>query len=495
MKKIKTLTLFSAVVMSAASAITGAHANWNFSDTTVHCAPQTDGTFSPADSLNLPLGDYGFSSQQECQNAIQFQASQLVCNGGPYAGAAQAFSLKSNFKIGSTYYSSLGDCLKAIQGSIAAGNGLLCNNGFEHSYVLYDLKTGHFLDRDFHDGSIDDCNQAIQSPAVLAERVQEAPIPATVGDFSTLRLDAPGGSMEHVAVRDQRSMPICYAEAVAGSIDAYRFTHGDTNYGFQTSAIFIALNTDKAFRASFTSGFQPDEAIAQVAGSGICSMSATLEGQDTGSLPTLINTLQSANSLKSPGEGAAITLSSYDLGILKQTEDNLIQKNSLPGYSDLVQLVESSPNGSVLPNVLAYGCHGPNLMQVTLPPFKRIFEGGKLTLAQIAQSVSSALSSKSSLPLNITICDQIYYEKNYRNAYDNRGSSMPVSSCSSSEIHQVLIIGKRVNPGTNRPEFLVRQSASNDCGDARQNFGCDHGSFWIDADTLAGVLEVAYNFE
>lgn len=57
---------------------------------------------------------------------------------------------------------------------------------------------------------------------------------AHADDCAPIRLDAPGGSMEHVAVRNQRSIGSCYAHASAQMYDAWRFAHEeqkkDTDY-------------------------------------------------------------------------------------------------------------------------------------------------------------------------------------------------------------------------------------------------------------------------
>jgi len=56
---------------------------------------------------------------------------------------------------------------------------------------------------------------------------------------STVRLDLPGGSMEHVEVRNQRQIGSCYAHTAAQIYDSWRFRHGDTDYGHQSSGFEI----------------------------------------------------------------------------------------------------------------------------------------------------------------------------------------------------------------------------------------------------------------
>lgn len=63
------------------------------------------------------------------------------------------------------------------------------------------------------------------------------------GDDQELRLDAPGMSMHHVVVLDQYGQDICFSCATASAIDAWRFSHGDTNFAHATSPRKLALDS------------------------------------------------------------------------------------------------------------------------------------------------------------------------------------------------------------------------------------------------------------
>ncbi len=64
---------------------------------------------------------------------------------------------------------------------------------------------------------------------------------AANSDCSSVRLDAPGGSMEHVGVRLQYDQPICYAESGSELADAWIFSHGEDSTYSRSSAIEAAL--------------------------------------------------------------------------------------------------------------------------------------------------------------------------------------------------------------------------------------------------------------
>jgi hypothetical protein len=55
-----------------------------------------------------------------------------------------------------------------------------------------------------------------------------------------MRLDGPGGPMEKMPMLDQGDIGYCYAVTSSAAIDAYRFSHGDTNYDHITSPFALA---------------------------------------------------------------------------------------------------------------------------------------------------------------------------------------------------------------------------------------------------------------
>src|SRR4051794_38758467 len=49
------------------------------------------------------------------------------------------------------------------------------------------------------------------------------------------------GAMAHVRVRDQGHSNTCFAQTAAEQVDAWRFTHGDTQYDMRSSAVAAAI--------------------------------------------------------------------------------------------------------------------------------------------------------------------------------------------------------------------------------------------------------------
>ena len=56
-----------------------------------------------------------------------------------------------------------------------------------------------------------------------------------------VRMDKAGGSMSNIPVMDQDGLGICYAYVATQMIDAYRFSHGDTDYNHITSPLVMSI--------------------------------------------------------------------------------------------------------------------------------------------------------------------------------------------------------------------------------------------------------------
>ncbi len=56
-----------------------------------------------------------------------------------------------------------------------------------------------------------------------------------------MRLDQPGGPLEPIPVLDQDNVNLCYAFVASQLVDAYRFSHGDSNDQHLTSPLAAAV--------------------------------------------------------------------------------------------------------------------------------------------------------------------------------------------------------------------------------------------------------------
>ncbi|MCM2323004.1 MAG: hypothetical protein NDJ90_07045, partial [Oligoflexia bacterium] len=201
----------------------------------VTCKPYSDNVSFAPFNKDGAIGTHYFGSKEECEKAISMQSQGWICTRGPGNGLSSPFNIKEGKDGGEFYLNGLDECLRAIQN---VKGDLICAAGWSRtSFIAWDFKQGHYVEN-HSNGSLDSCNQRINS-GKAGEKAHV--VEAALHDCSHVRMDEPGGSMEHVAVRDQGTLPICAAETVAQVTDAWRFANGDTNYDFQTSGLYAAL--------------------------------------------------------------------------------------------------------------------------------------------------------------------------------------------------------------------------------------------------------------
>lgn len=95
--------------------------------------------------------------------------------------------------------------------------------------------------------------------------------PAWSEDCAEIRLDAPGGSMEHIQGRSQ-AFGTCYAESAVELFDAWRFSHGEDNHQDQSSAVELALRySDKFELDGFEQGGTLERSLKLLGEIGSCS--------------------------------------------------------------------------------------------------------------------------------------------------------------------------------------------------------------------------------
>ena len=76
-------------------------------------------------------------------------------------------------------------------------------------------------------------------------------------ECAPFRLDDPGKSMEHMPILDQDAVGYCGSYSATQLADAWRFSHGDTNYSHITSPLLIGLSQN----GDDSTGVQIEEAI------------------------------------------------------------------------------------------------------------------------------------------------------------------------------------------------------------------------------------------
>ncbi|MCM2323149.1 MAG: hypothetical protein NDJ90_07780 [Oligoflexia bacterium] len=307
-------------------------------------------------------------------------------------------------------------------------------------------------------------------------------------DCEEVRLDGPGGSMEHVAVRDQGELPICFGETAAQLTDAWRFTHGDTDYDFQTSGLIAALGTYHAENEwELDNGGYAPNAIAAIRRGGACSRAVTLESQDILLASEIVDLLKEVRYRRNESPDQRTELTEGELGALARYVGKpycLASSGALPGFEEVLRVLNDADPLRMISEVLAHPCQGTNLRKVSVPPLLTGLTAGGKSGTQIANYYLDRIRSKTDMPVEIAFCQKVFDDPNFRLGRNK-------NACDK-DMHALLLIGKRPNPLTGQCEFLLRNSWGVECGASGIFFDCENGSIWMDAETLSGVTIEAY---
>ena len=164
---------------------------------------------------------------------------------------------------------------------------------------------------------------ALGSQFAIADRAEEE-----------VRLDIGTGPLAHVKTRDQGfGFGDCYANVAAGLVDAYRFSHGDKAYNFQSSALVLATEYSLEKGRDNTVGGDACAAFNAAARHGVCNdATLTLKNGDPPEkyIPSF---------LEQQKKVAAIFTFRQELDSLKEKyNSSLVLKNKVPQLPPAVPL-------------------------------------------------------------------------------------------------------------------------------------------------------------
>ena len=305
-----------------------------------------------------------------------------------------------------------------------------------------------------------------------------------------VRIDSPGGAMEHVSVRSQGDLPICYAEAAAQCVDAWRFSHGDKNFKHQTSALVAAINHDLARdRLELENGGSTMIAIDIMKDYGSCNKDVVLDGLDRYTLDAVVKSLKlfrdqskELNSNKNmPNYLAFEKANRLALEQYYTAPYCLEARSVLPDLDTVLNFFKQAKQKGIFKNILAYSCSGNNVRDLhDLPEF----DDHKLSGSTLdtMKALASSLKNSKSQPQAVAFCDQLITHDPDYIGINTDGNIIDEKKC---EAHSVLLIGKRQNPQNGRCEFLIRNSWGTSCGNMLDNWKCENGNFWIDAEAMS----------
>lgn len=322
-----------------------------------------------------------------------------------------------------------------------------------------------------------------------------------------INLNDPGGSMEHVAVREQGHFEICYAEVAAQMADAWRFSHGDKEYAFQTSAMTLALQAgDPALTSHPDDGLSTrgggfiDHAMEALVNQGACPQSDAVDSIDPQLTLQIVRLLASEargddvnfqaihSQLNHVGLGSLLPPDGFIHSILEDKTldlptqlDRILSSNcARSGHSRKLELPKFSHIGYVAPGVV--GVNGRNHRPDNPTA---IFQ----EMHDYIGYLQLRIKDKTSLPVGISHCSAFLMLGQEAAGFDNKAMYQG-GHCGK---HATLVVGKRTNTTSGKLQFLLRNSWGANCGRNRnhtnhilsQRWECvDGGNLWVDADAL-----------
>lgn len=322
--------------------------------------------------------------------------------------------------------------------------------------------------------------------------------------------------MEHVPVRDQGNLGVCYAYAAAQVFDAYRMSHGDQNSDFRASAIIAAAEFSREYfkdaadwkgvdGGSFCPSFN------QFKKNGACpDQRKTFSGIEMEQLLKKFLSTQRAISTKltlrqraqadwaekvglpvapeiqkarqeQRGEASRAVLEvCEDLGPVSFSFASKVQQvltedreNELVGLlSDRVCPPQLRRKHSPVP-----ACHGVNRGELADFGQRKFVD-----TAHFLKLIQRKLKEPNAQPLGIDYCAEVLSRGK---DFDCKFVNIPMLSVAADRGNHIsLVIGQRPHPKTGRCEFLVRNSWGTGCSVYSSDWQCENGNIWVDAEAL-----------
>jgi|GEM_PF-6427605 len=347
---------------------------------------------------------------------------------------------------------------------------------------------------------------------------------------NVVRLDRNGGSMEHVPVRDQDGLGICYAESGAAMFDAYLKSHTpfaglkglDKRH---TSALEAAAFTK--LQSGESAGATPDgtlldggdacEVVKALSERGSCNRD-TVEDRlglnDSGDPGEMLNLVKKIHHDFEGVRSGSAGLADYQklnagLKMKKEVCDKFsgLDFAMAPSAEELSSSLSSRYPFALISSLMGAGC-GKDRQRLPGPVTceeHRLSDGDPDFAGSMGNLIGNGLREKNAQPFSVGFCANILTDQSagpdYRGITRSGGEAALSNSC---ERHAMLVIGSRectTPDGKTVKQFLMRNSWGADCNGYSRRWECDKkdpdsnlgtGSVWMDQDP---VLQNAYKVQ
>ncbi|MGZ6359119.1 MAG: hypothetical protein ACXWP1_08205, partial [Bdellovibrionota bacterium] len=447
------------------------------------------GAYQVLDASGKTLGDWCFTSKDLCDQALGTVGLGYVCI--PGQGAYEGIPVRADTrrKVGDFYFANFASCTLAVR---SARGALICgrSSGDAVTMAIYDSNSGVKVEDDTYN-SLDACNQGLSSIPAQVRLPGPSPLPVPT---DVVRVDGSGGPMEHVSVRDQDDISDCFAASGVQLVDAWRFSHGDTNYAFQGSALLAGAEANRLSGAlELSKGGLIENVLKVIQAGGICNKNVVLDSLSASDQAKIIAILKKWRNFSARRGAAAwdqdrvIDANAADFNTVYSLVCAAHDPSVMPSFPDLRQILDSVDSPRLISSILRVPCDDPKNMLHPVVPSLQQEEVGEWELADITARLKALLPSADAQPVSVSLCSNVLYKnRDYDGVLQDGGNA---ADC---EHHQALVTGRRALG--RRTQFLLRNSWGTDCGAARKLWSCDGtGNVWIDADALsANVYEISY---
>lgn len=359
-------------------------------------------------------------------------------------------------------------------------------------------------------------------------------------DCSPIRLDQPAAdgspsSMQFVSVRNQKPYGVCYAESAVQMVDAYRFSVGQNpNHQAQSSVLSAVieydlgpanLNGGNPFNGGRTC--QVVDSVRAHGGRDAYQVAKCTLKTMTPAFLSAVSTVADSHANQFIAKKAALKALNLTPVEYRAEYNQMVTALRATDAEQMRTSLKAEglpeaqiPPAAVLGFVFTYD-DKPQMQAWAIASYSCYSQGSVITATEIPACVeirapaspdsffidqlNHRLELPNAQPTTISYCDQVLTQGS---AYSgvNRDPGFTGRQCvdaahpDSLFRHASLVIGRRINPQTNRCQFLVRNSWGSQCmtGTPRRpvyapEWDCDHGNIWVDTDALAkNTYELQY---
>lgn len=346
-----------------------------------------------------------------------------------------------------------------------------------------------------------------------------------------VRLDSPGGSMEHVPLVDQSQLGTCYAHAAVQLLDAWRFSHGDKNFTRLTSPVYSAIKTAMDEKEKSIVGGSACDVANDAIKNGSCDADYITKSYSS-KIPEdfvsqLIEHREKYADLLSERKGklkSELTYKGPDRGDIEARfreiankiyyfeETKIEEEIASDAAKDIRACVQSqsAPKVPAISNELIEKLlkeEDPvvfldKLLQLKCPVQEKISYAagvcknekisGLLGPISYSSRIDLRLSQPHANPVKISFCYRVLEKgKGYRGVTRFFNGEKEAGDCGH---HSALVIGRRFNKKSGKCQLLVRNSFGKFCGYS-SDWECEKekGNIWVDEDVLtANIYGISY---